>query len=248
RFLAVVDDGRIEEAARSLRTMLGRARLDGLSFLDIGSGSGLFSLAARRLGARVVSFDYDPESVACTRQLKRRYFTDDPDWSIAEASVLDPDFMTALGPFDVVYAFGSLHHTGDLWKAMELAANRVATGGVLHTMIYLDRGLVSVAWRAVKRAYCSSFVGRIAVLAVFVPYFAIRGGLEDLCRLKNPLRRYTDYRRNRGMSGVHDWIDWLGGYPYEFAKPAEVIRFMEARGFVLERQKDTEYVFRSVAE
>jgi len=228
--------------------MLGRARLEGLTFLDVGSGSGLFSLAARRLGARVVSFDYDPESVACTRALKRRYFADDPDWEIAEASVLDPVFMTALGRFDIVYAWGSLHHTGDLWKAMELAANRVGTGGVLYAMVYLDRGWVSVVWRGVKRVYCSSFVGAMAILAVFVPYFAIRGGLEDLCSLKNPLRRYRDYRKKRGMSVLHDWIDWLGGYPYEFAKPPEVTRFMETRGFVLQRQVDTEYVFRRVAE
>ena len=243
RFLDVVDEARIEIAAESLRTMLGHARLDGLSFLDVGSGSGLFSLAARRLGARVVSFDYDPECVACARQLKRRYLGDDPEWSIEEASVLDADFMDALGRFDIVYAWGSLHHTGDLWRALELAVNSVANGGLLHTSIYLDRGWKSVYWRAVKRTYCRTFAGRMAVLAVFVPYFAIRGGLVDLIRLRNPVRRYRDYRKNRGMSILHDWIDWLGGYPYECAKPSVVIRFMEARGFVLKRRSHTEYVF-----
>jgi len=29
------------------------------------------------LGARVHSFDYDPQSVACTAELKRRYFEGD---------------------------------------------------------------------------------------------------------------------------------------------------------------------------
>ncbi len=48
--------------------------LAGNSFLDVGSGSGLFSLAAMRLGAdRVHSFDYDPQSVGCTKELKRRF-------------------------------------------------------------------------------------------------------------------------------------------------------------------------------
>ena len=66
RFLSLLDDTRIREAEESLRQMLGVESLSGLSFVDIGSGSGLFSLAARRLGARVHSFDYDPNSVACT--------------------------------------------------------------------------------------------------------------------------------------------------------------------------------------
>lgn len=246
-FLDVVDEGRIEEAAKSLQAMLGQARLEGLSFLDVGCGSGLFSLAARRLGARVVSFDIDPECVACTHELKRRYVGDDPGWSIEEGSALDADFTTALGRFDIVYAWGSLHHTGDLWKAMDLAARRVAAGGSLYVMIYPDRGWASIVWRAVKRTYCSGFLGSMVVLALFVPYFAIRGGLEDLCRLRNPVRRYTNYRRERGMSILHDWIDWLGGYPYEFAKPAEVIRFVEVRGFVLSRTRDNEYLFRQIA-
>jgi len=76
-FLTVLDDNRIQEAERSLCEMLESDRLDGKRFLDIGSGSGLFSLAARRLGATVHSFDYDPQSVACTEELRRRYFPED---------------------------------------------------------------------------------------------------------------------------------------------------------------------------
>ena len=246
-FLGLVGEARIDEATKSLREMLGLERLDTRSFLDIGSGSGLFSLAARRLGARVRSFDYDPASVACTRELKRRYFDDDPQWHVEEASVLDGDFMRSLGRFDVVYAWGSLHHTGAMWKAIELAAERVETGGVLYTMIYLDRGWVSVVWRAIKRLYCSSFVGKATVVTLFIPYFAVRGLAEDLCALKNPTRRYTEYKKKRGMSRLHDWIDWLGGYPYEFATPSEVVRFVEAQGFSLQKTHNTEYVFQRVS-
>ena len=71
RFLAVLNDGRIRMAEESLKRMLQVENLQGKAFLDIGSGS---SLSARRLGARVHSFDYDSESVACTAELKRRYF------------------------------------------------------------------------------------------------------------------------------------------------------------------------------
>src|SRR5207302_2185352 len=82
RFLALVDEDRIARAANSLKNWLEVEELTGMKFLDIGSGSGLYSLAARRLGARVHSFDYDPQSVACTAELRRRYFAGDLNWTV----------------------------------------------------------------------------------------------------------------------------------------------------------------------
>ncbi len=136
RFLATLDQRRIAEAERSLREMLKVDDLAETSFLDVGSGSGLFSLAARRLGARVNSFDYDPRSVACTQELKRRYFPDDSQWTVGEGSALDCGYLAALGKFDVVYSWGVLHHTGDLWQALENVVLPVAPGGRLFIAIY----------------------------------------------------------------------------------------------------------------
>ena len=85
-FLAVLDDERIQMAEQSLRDALECQDLEGKTFLDMGSGSGLFSLAARRLGATVRSADVDPDSVACTAELKRRYFPDDPTWIVEHGS------------------------------------------------------------------------------------------------------------------------------------------------------------------
>ena len=102
RFLTELDDERIAQAERSLCGMLKVKTLQGKRFLDIGSGSGLFSLAARRLGATVFSFDYDPQSVACTNDLKRRYFPDDLDWKVEQGSALDENHIAQLGWYDVV--------------------------------------------------------------------------------------------------------------------------------------------------
>lgn len=256
RFLSVLNDERIAEAEKSLKKMLQVEDLEGKSFLDAGSGSGLFSLAARRLGARVHSFDYDPQSVACTNELKRRYFVDDKQWTIEEGSVLDKDYITSLGKFDVVYSWGVLHHTGAMWQALEQVILPVSDGGRLFISIYNNQDWKSDFWQQVKGFYCSGRIGMILVPVFFIPFFVIRGLVADiLIRRRNPLKRYSEYKKSRGMSIMHDWIDWLGGYPFEVAKPEEIFDFFREKGFILEKMKTcggglgcNEYVFKAPAK
>ena len=222
-FLNKLTPGRIAAAEQSLRKMLGGDRLDGKSFLDIGSGSGLFSLAARRLGARVTSFDYDPKSVACTAELKRRFFEGDPDWTVLEGSVLDRTFMTAFGRFDVVYSWGVLHHTGSLWRAVEAAASMVASDGIFAFALYEKTPLCG-AWRVEKRAYTRAGP-RIQALARRT--FKL---CYQTARLASG-RGLKGASLERGMITDNDVHDWLGGYPYESTNPAEVRARMEALEF-----------------
>ena len=235
RFLAVLDEDRIDEACKSLRRMLGVQTLARRSFLDMGCGSGLFSLAAMRLGAqRVVSFDFDPHSVACASELKRRYYADAPNWTIEQGSVLDQAYLERLGSFDVVYSWGVLHHTGALWRALDNAALPVAPGGRLFIAIYRDQGWRSTAWLRIKQLYCSGAIGRAVVLGVFVPYSWAESFLGDVIRLRNPFTRARRYKSSRGMSKFHDLVDWVGGLPFEVASAQAVLAFYKQRRFRVE--------------
>jgi len=235
RFLSHLTDERIQEAEKSLRNMLGRESLAGLTFLDIGSGSGLFSLAARRLGATVRSFDYDTDSVACTEELKRRYEEHKESWVVTRGDVLDESFVGGLGLYDIVYSWGVLHHTGNMLKALEQAGTCVKPGGQLFIAIYNDQGSASRRWLTFKKIYCSGTMGRFITTVLGSAYFMLVCLKEDLVRLQNPFKRYFEYKKNRGMSIFTDWIDWFGGYPFEVAKPEVLFDFYRERGFTLEK-------------
>ncbi|MDX6612680.1 MAG: hypothetical protein QOD75_1866 [Blastocatellia bacterium] len=240
RFLGDLNDRRIARAEESLREMLETDDLSGKAFLDIGSGSGLFSLAARRLGARVHSLDYDPHSVACARELRSRYFAGDQDWIIEEGSALDEEYIKSLGSFDVVYSWGVLHHTGEMWRALANAQLPVKVGGKLFIAIYNDMGSKSSRWSWIKKTYneIPRFMKIPFALVVMAPE-EMKAVLRSLMLL-NPteyLHRWTRYDTNRGMSRWRDIIDWVGGYPYEVAKPEELFNFYRERGFTLTTMK-----------
>lgn len=239
-FLSTLDQRRIEEARRRLCESLGRSQLHGMRVLDIGSGSGLSSLVMHQLGADVVAFDYDTDSVACTEELRRRYAPNAMNWQIMQGSALDPEFMAGLGRFDLVYSWGVLHHTGAMWPAIDLAAMRVAPQGTFILALYNDQGRRSRIWHAVKRLYCSSAPGRWVVGAVFYPLFAAYALWQDLRQWHLPGTHARNYVRKRGMSLFHDWRDWLGGYPFEVAKPEEVVSKLTSDGFALQNQTLTQ--------
>jgi 2-polyprenyl-3-methyl-5-hydroxy-6-metoxy-1,4-benzoquinol methylase len=236
RFLELLDDTRISRAEESLRDWLEVESLEGKSFVDIGSGSGLFSLAARRLGARVHSFDFDPQSVACTTELKRRYFPADNMWRVEEASALDPKYLATLGTFDIVYSWGVLHHTGRMWEALENVHPLVAHQGKLFIALYNDTGSQSARWHWIKRTYNSmpDFLKSPFALVVTGPE-ELKALLRSLVTLRpgQYVKSWTHYDERRGMNRWRDIIDWVGGYPYEVSTPDEIFEFFKARGYTL---------------
>lgn len=236
-FLNLIDENRIEAAEKSLKRMIESESLQNKTFLDIGCGSGLFSLAARRLQALVYSFDNDSQSVACTAELRRQYFPQDGAWTVHEGSVLDFNYLQSLGKFDVVFSWGVLHHTGSMWQAFEHACSLVSDQGKLCLAIYNDQGWTSRMWLAVKWTY--NLLPQTMRWLVLWPAFVrlwVPTMLRDLLSGR-PCKTWVQYKNDRGMSPWHDVVDWVGGYPFEVAKPAAVIAFFSQRGFDLHQMK-----------
>jgi 2-polyprenyl-6-hydroxyphenyl methylase/3-demethylubiquinone-9 3-methyltransferase len=254
-FIELVDEARIGAATDSLVHPLGTTDLSGRTFLDAGCGSGLFSLGAHRLGAQVRSFDFDLESVAATTELRSRY-AEGGDWIVEEGSILDERFVKELGRFDVVYSWGVLHHTGDLWGALDSVSRLVAPRGLLYISIYNDQGFESRMWWRIKRRYNKSGLAMRRILVAGSAAYLARGWpLRKLIRLVH--RNHgapTQHQRARGMSRKHDLVDWVGGYPFEVAKPEQVFAFLRDRGYEMRYLKTcagslgcNEYVFELVA-
>jgi 2-polyprenyl-6-hydroxyphenyl methylase/3-demethylubiquinone-9 3-methyltransferase len=238
RFLSTLNPERIATAEASLRDMLDVDTLEGKSFLDIGCGSGLFSLAAYQLGARVFSFDFDPNSVACALELKRRYAQDPSRWTVEEGSALDAEYVASHGQFDIVYSWGVLHHTGDMWTGLTNVIPAVAPEGKLFIAIYNDTGSQAKRWRSLKKTY-NQLPGPLKA-----PYAALvstpgmlKGFVKSTLKGKplEPFRSWSGYTKKRGMSRWHDIVDWVGGYPYEVATPDEIFDFYSEQGFRLSK-------------
>ena len=214
-FSKTIDGTAIESSKESLEKLLCGISLEGKTFLDIGSGSGLHSIAAIRLGAtRVCAFDYDLESVEATRKNFDRFETA-TQINLFHGDILNHEITTK---FDIVYSWGVLHHTGDLWKAINNASSLVENEGLFIFSIYKKTKFCWI-WKNIKKLYSGNgFFVRVSLTVLFLTPLLLGKIL-------------IGHKMSRGMSWYYDAIDWLGGYPYESASPKDIEQFVVKLGF-----------------
>lgn len=227
----------VEQAKQHFGELFSGIDLKGRAFLDIGFGQGLTLLIATLRGANTVGCEISPTCASVLHDNQERYF---PELSgrtipIVLGSILDQTTVESLQmkspdqtsrAYDVVHSWGVLHHTGDMERAIRTAASLVAPQGHLVIAIYASHWSSRV-WRAIKRFYNTSpgFVRRVFI-ALFTP---IIFAAKWIVTWRSPLEQ------TRGMSFRYNIIDWLGGYPYEYATAQDVRSEVELLGFELMR-------------
>lgn len=239
QFLKKFSTQKLKLAETSLTNFTGLKTFKNKIFIDVGCGSGLFSLASIKLNAKkVISIDVDDDSIECAKFLRNKYNINSKKWVIKKGSVLDKNFLVSLPKADIVYSWGVLHHTGKMWKAMENVITIVKKRGLLYIAIYNDfKGFPSSKlWFEIKKFYSSSpiFLRKImSFLFVFQILFF------RLLRFQNPVRYVSNYGVSsfRGMSFYTDVKDWLGGYPYEFSTSEKVVDFYDGLNFGLVKKR-----------
>jgi 2-polyprenyl-3-methyl-5-hydroxy-6-metoxy-1,4-benzoquinol methylase len=193
------------------------------ALLDLGSGSGLSSLCFLRLGFNsVTSVDLDPYSIEAGEATMERF--GEPyrgRWNTHQANILDPLFVAAnSNKYDVVYSWGVLHHTGDMWQAIRNAASLVANKGIFHITLYRSGGMYTQHLRMKFAFLMSDREGKKRILF-------------DYLNLIEKTVNHSVFlpKDHRGMNHFNDALDWLGGVPYEVADPDVLQSYLFSLGF-----------------
>lgn len=239
QFLNTLTDDKIKLAKKSLFDFLGGEQaIKNKTFIDVGCGSGIFSLAAYEAGAsHVVSIDVDQNSLSCAAKLQER-LNFPANWTISECSALDRNKLLALGHFDIVYSWGVLHHTGNMYQAIDNVSRLVKPQGQFYLAIYNNSRSwtegTSFFWNKSKKFYnySPSIVKRVMEYC-YTLYLIIGLSIHGI----NPYHYIHNYSTLRGMNFFTDIRDWLGGHPYEYASAEEIIKHVTKNNFLLRTLK-----------
>ena len=224
-----ISEEQIEYAENAIKNLI--PVIKGKTVIDIGCGSGLHALAFLRLGAKSITcIDYDENSIKTTSILLKRFYKNKKKYVVKQMDILSSDYLKNLSPnkFDIVYSWGVLHHTGQMFKAIDNTCNLVSENGHLAIALYIKTKFCRF-WSFEKRLYSSLNYLR---LFIKIPFFVLLLTAYVFKKRHMPWTVLKNYKIERGMSFYYDIDDWLGGYPYESVSHKEIISFLSKKNFL----------------
>lgn len=240
RFVDGIDERSVFAAVDSLTASFGHNQLSGKKFVDVGCGSGIFSLAAVLMGAKVISFDSDADSVVAAKRVRKRFLELIADkgflesnWHIFQSSILDSETLKKIEGCDIYYCWGVAHHTGNMLRANENLVSLLDHHAILYLALYNDQDHVSVIWREIKRRYCTrkTRLGRwFWLMQGLVMLLVVDRIYRTLKNIRQNTKSVTNLHRKASMNFYIDFIDWVGGYPYEVISIDAFVNWAANRG------------------
>lgn len=235
-FSNAVSSESFNQARQQFLELTGEVINEDKSFLDVGFGQGFNLLSATVQGMDVVGCDINPKCAEALKINVEHFGLDGANEKVhihigsilddSTISLLADDTLSDNGQFDIVHSWGVLHHTGNMNKAIDNAVSLVKPGGHFVVALY-NKHWTSPIWTGIKWFYCHvpSFIQKAMVHTLY--------GVIWLAKLV--VTRKNPFKMQRGMNFYHDVVDWVGGYPYEYASQKEVVEMLKMHGMSLEK-------------
>jgi ubiquinone biosynthesis O-methyltransferase len=192
----------------------------GKTVLDAGCGTGVFSIIFARNGAaKVTGIDISPGSLDTARSLKKKF-------GLANAEFRQQDMLRlpfASASFDIVWAWGTVHHTTDPLGAIAELIRVLKPGGSLFLAIY-KRTNVTWVHEIVRKTMIRTPRWSWNSLA--------KAGALALSPIVFLFKKRQKSRKGEKLSELI--LDWYFVPIRHYYRPEEIRSFLEARKFKIE--------------
>ena len=211
----------IEPCREHVEMFFGEGEIEDKLVLDAGCGTAVFSFVFTEKGARdVVALDLTKRSLLEARMRTKRLGSGKVHF--VRATMLSLPFGDEA--FDVVWAWGAVHHTDRPWEALAELCRMVKIGGVLFLAVYL-RTRLTWLHEAIRRG------------CVLLPTCVHRPTAAILALIAAPIvavfKKREKSRKGETLRAlVHDFYFTPVRH---YTNPDNVTSFLRGRGFEVEQ-------------
>jgi len=197
------------------------AEIEGKRILDAGCGMGVFSVVFGKKGAaRVIGIDLSEEGVRRAQRAASHFNLSNVEFR--EGNILRLPYPD--GSFDIVWSWGTLHHTAEPLKALEELIRVLKNGGTLFVTLYrstklsfLHEGIRKTLRLAHRRMW--PLLAKLIALALFPATLF--------------LKRRKKARAGENLSDLV--LDWYFNPVRHYYRPGEIRQLLEQEGLIIEK-------------